>query len=154
MTYKKNQQHHGYLPDAQHRITLLMIMVLLLIPMTGASYSVAVIAIIKGNYGVNEMGHQASRWLGLAVAGFITLYLGLHWYIIIRYYREVTRQIFGLKHFFMLYGLQILNVAVLVLSLMIDLYRLPTYMIPIILFFIVGYLIYLRRHILAGKPLT
>lgn len=155
MQYKEDiEQPKSPLPDAQHRVTLLIIVILLLSPLTVASYLVAVIAIFKGNYGVaTELTHETSRWLGFVVAVLITLYLGAHWYVVVRYYREITRNIFGLRHFITLYGLEVINIGVLILAIRFNLYNLPTYMIPIILFCIVGYLIYLRRYILAGKLL-
>lgn len=155
MEYKKKPEPGEIeLPDAQYRITLLMIMVLLLFPLTAAAYSVAVIAVIKGNYGVdNNYPHELARWLGLMTAVLISAYLGAHWYVMVRYYRQVTNNIFGLRHFLALYGLQVLNITVLLLTLWLNLYNLPIYMIPIILFLIVSYLIYLRRHLLAGKQL-
>lgn len=155
MQYKEDiRQPKSHVPDAQHRITLLIIVILLLSPLTVASYLVAVIAIFKGNYGVaNEFTHTTSKLLGFMVAVLITLYLGAHWYVVVRYYRDITRNIFGLRHFITLYGLEVINIAVFVLALHFNLYNLPTYMIPVILFCIVGYLIYLRRYLLAGKTL-
>lgn len=142
------------LPDDPHRITLLMIMALLLLPLSLASYSVAVIAIIKGNFSVEtEMTHEAARSLGLVVAAAITAYLGAHWYVIIRYYQAISRQLFGLRPFFTLYGLALLNILVFILTLNIALYNLPIYMIPLILLAISCYLIYLRHCALTGKPL-
>lgn len=141
-------------PDAQHRITLLMLMSLLLSPLSVAAYGVAVIAIMKGNYAVDiDMTHHNAKYLGLAVALLITLYLGMHWYVVIGYYQAINKQLFGIKPFILLYGLCILNLIVLCFTLFFDLYRLPIYMIPIILLGINGYLVYLRRHLLSGKPL-
>lgn len=140
-------------PDAPHRITLLMIIVLLLIPLSGASYTLAVIAIIKGNFGVVETSQTVAKLWGFGSAALITLYLGLHWYVIVRYYQEITKQLFGIKNFIQLYGLLLVNLTVFALTLSIDLYHLPIYMIPAILSGINGYLIYLRRCALTGKPL-
>lgn len=141
-------------PDAPHRITLLMIMSLLLLPLSGASYAVAVIAIVKSNYSVDmEMSLYSARFLGFGVALAISVYLGLHWYLMIRYYKEITKQLFTVKDFILLYGLLLLNIAVLCLTISVSLYGLPIYMIPIILTGINTYLIYLRRCALHGKPL-
>lgn len=130
-----------------------MIMALLLLPLSGASYAVAVIAIIKGSYGVVETTQAVAKLWGFGIAALITLYLGLHWYLIVRYYQEITKQLFGMWYFVLLYGLLFVNVAVLIITVFIDLYHLPIYMIPLILLGINGYLIYLRRSILSGKPL-
>ncbi len=155
MQYKENiEQPKSHLPDAQHRITLLIIAILLFIPLTVASYFVAVIAILKGNYGVaTGLEHQTSQYVGFVVAILITIYLGLHWYVFVRYYRNLTSNIFGLRHFLTLYGLEVINIIVLILSLHFNVLNLPTFMIPIILFCIIGYLIYLRRYVLSGKLL-
>lgn len=143
------------LPDAQYRITLLMIMALLMLPISLSCYSIAVIAIIKGQYGVNSnVGHETAQWIGFAGALGVTIYLILHWYVIIRYYRAFSRHLFGMRHFFILYGLQVLNVLVFAFAVTYNLYHLPIYMIPFGLFCINCYLIYLRRHCLSGKTLT
>lgn len=152
-TFQAVEDHQ--LPDAQHRITLLMLMALLLLPLSVASYGVAIIAIIKGNYSVDtEMTHENAKYLGLLSAGLITVYLGLHWYVVVRYYQEVTKYLFGLKSFVLLYGLCVLDVATLIFTLWFDLYALPIYMIPLILLGVTGYLIYLRRYLLSGKHLS
>lgn len=150
---KKTPEPTSEQPDSPHRITLLMIMALLLLPLSGASYAVAVIVIMKGSYGVVEMAQGNAKLLGFAVAILITIYLGWHWYVIVRYYQEITKQLFGIKYFLLLYGLLFINVGVFITTLSIDLYHLPIYMIPLILSGINGYLIYLRRNALSGKPL-
>ncbi len=155
MEYKEDiEQPKSHLPDAQHRITMLIIGILLFTPLTVASYFVAVIAILKGNYGVaTGLEHQTSQYMGFTVAILITMYLGLHWYMFVRFYRNVASAIFGLRNFLLLYGLAVLNVIVLMLSIHFNVLNLPIFMIPIILFCIVGYLIYLRRYVLSGKLL-
>ncbi len=155
MQYNEDIEHpKSHLPDAQHRVTMLIIGILLFTPLTVASYFVAVIAILKGNYGVaTGLAHQTSQYMGFTVAILITIYLGMHWYIFVRFYRNITSAIFGLRHFFLLYGLEMLNIIVLILSVRFNVLNLPIFMIPIILFCIVGYLIYLRRYVLSGKLL-
>ncbi len=155
MQYNENiEQPQSHLPDAQHRITMLTIGILLFTPLTVASYFVAVIAILKGNYGVaTGLEHQTSQYMGFMVAILITIYLGLHWYVYIRFYCNIASAIFGLRHFLLLYGLEVLNVIVLILSVRFNILNLPIFMIPIILFCIIGYLIYLRRYVLSGKLL-
>ncbi len=155
MQHKENIEFpDNNLPDYQHRITMLMIAILLLTPLTVASYFVAVIAILKGNYGVaSALEHSANQYLGFVVAILITIYLGLHWYVFVRYYRNITANIFGLRHFLILYGLELVNIFALFLSIYFNVLNLPIFMIPIILFCIVGYLIYLRRYILSGNIL-
>lgn len=150
---KKTPEPTSEQPDSPHRITLLMIMALLLLPLSGASYAVAVIAIMKGSYGVVDMAQSNAKLLGFTVAILITIYLALHWYVIVRYYQEITKQLFGIRYFVLLYGLLLINIAVFITTLLIDLYHLPIYMIPLILSGINGYLIYLRRSALSGKPL-
>lgn len=142
------------LPDDQHRITLLMLMSLLLLPLSVASYGIAIIAIIKGNYAVDtEITHDSAKSLGLIAAVLITIYLGANWYVAIRYYQEVTKQLFGVRSFITVYGLCLINIAVLIFTLFFNLYELPIYMIPLILLGINGYLIYLRYYLLSGRQL-
>ncbi len=155
MEYKEDiEQPQSHLPDAQHRITMLVIGILLFTPLTVASYFVAVIAILKGNYGVaTGLEHQTSQYMGFTVAILITIYLGLHWYMFVRFYRNIASAIFGLRHFLLLYGLEVLNVTAFILSIRFNVLNLPIFMIPTILFCIVGYLIYLRRYVLSGRLL-
>lgn len=142
------------LPDAQYRITLLMVMVLIMLPVSIFSYSIAVIAIIKGNYGVdNDMPQLVSQWIGLASAFAITVYLALHWYLLVRYYQKITYYLFHWRAVALLYTLVPINIAVFIFAVLFDLYRLPIYMIPFALICIIGYLIYLRHYVLSGKHL-
>ncbi len=129
-------------------------MSLLLLPLSVASYGIAIIAIIKGNYAVDtEITHDSAKSLGLIAAVLITIYLGANWYVAIRYYQEVTKQLFGVRSFITVYGLCLINIAVLIFTLFFNLYELPIYMIPLILLGINGYLIYLRYYLLSGRQL-
>ncbi|MPV86054.1 hypothetical protein [Ostreibacterium oceani] len=140
--------------DREYRITLLMLMALILLPASIASYTIALIAIIKSTYSVTATDYLLPAPLtGILVALCITGYLAVHWVVMIKFYRAIERQIIGWMNFFRVYGLLVINLSVLVFTVLFDLYQLPIYMVPIMLLGINGYLVYLRYRLLTGFPL-
>lgn len=150
------EKTHKALPEhytVPHKATLLMVMAIGLLPISLASFLLAILLTMYGQLHINELGEQGSvRQIvsGFALAIFTVLYIAAHWAVVYRFYRNIEATVFGKANSGQLYLLLLMNIGVFFSCVYFRFYELPIYVIPMALIAVNIYLIYLRNKIIHG----
>lgn len=151
-----NERRNQELPEhytVPHKITLLTVMAIGLLPISLAGFLLAIMLMMYGQLHINDIGEQGTLTQivsGFSLAIFIVLYIAAHWLVVYRFYQNIEATVFGKANAARLYLLLGLNVVVLISSLYFGFYSLPLFVLPLALIAINVYLIYLRKKIIHG----